>query len=229
MSYSYLAPASEDELCEALRTARQPMAVIGGGTMVIPRITFGQETPATVLDLSKVHLDGVGQADGITTVGAMTPYRSLHQFDGDPTIARLLHKVALVVTGGPQIRNRGTVGGSASFANPGSDIPGALAALGARFELRSPSGSRTLPFTEFFVGPFTTGLEADEVLVSISFASPLAACGYYKFKLSQSSWPIVTAASILQTDDRLRVALGGLAGRPVVLQLDRPDRVDDAA
>lgn len=222
MSYSYLAPRDGEELDEALRTAKGPMTVIGGGTVIIPRITFGQETPTTVLDLSKANLDGVGVEDGLTILGAMTTYRALNRFDGDPTVARLLHKVANVVTGGPQIRNRGTVGGSASYANPGSDIPGALTALDARCELRSPDGIRNVPISEFFVGPFTTCLHSNEALTSIAFPSPVAACGYYKFKLSQSSWPIVTAASILKADGKIQVAVGGLAGVPVLLQLDYP-------
>jgi CO/xanthine dehydrogenase FAD-binding subunit len=227
-AFEYLAPADDDELVACLQQARTPVTVIGGGTMVVPEITFGQVVPGTVLDLSRAGLVGISPGDGHVLVGAMTTYRQLCEHDGRAPHLPLLPEVALGITGGPQIRNRGTVGGSAAYGNPSSDVPATLAALEARLRLRSPQGTRTVGTDDFFLGAFRTCRRPDEVLVAIEVPSrPRTAHGYYKLKLSQSSWPIVTAATVVQPDRRLRVAVGGLAAVPVVLQLDRPADASD--
>jgi CO/xanthine dehydrogenase FAD-binding subunit len=143
----------------------------------------------------------------------------------------LLTEVAAGITGGPQIRNRGTVGGSASYANPSSDVPACLAVLGARLRLLSPSGTRVVPVADYFVGPFRTVRREDEVLVAIELpADGIRRTGYLKLKHSQSSWPIVTAAAVELGDGAWRVAIGGAADVPVSIEVDSPDAgTDDRA
>lgn len=189
--------------------------VVGGGTMVVPDLTHGKVSPATVVDLSQAGLDGLTRGGG-WVIGSMVTYTGL-EHAGVP----LLSRVARGITGGPQIRNRGTAGGSASYANPSSDVPACLVALGARLRLACAGGVREVAAAEFFLGAFRTVREPDEVLTEILVPEVTVATGYLKFKLVEGSWPIVTAATVARPT-ALRVVLGGAAAVPVAVELDPP-------
>ncbi|OLF14097.1 hypothetical protein BLA60_02735 [Actinophytocola xinjiangensis] len=189
--------------------------VVGGGTMVVPELTHGRVDPPAVVDLSHAGLDGLTRAGG-WVVGAMVTYTALERAD-----VPLLSRVARGITGGPQIRNRGTAGGSASYANPSSDVPACLVALDARLRLASVRGVREVAAAEFFLGAFRTVREPDEVLTEILLSDVDGKIGYLKFKLVEGSWPIVTAATVARPT-AVRVVLGGAAAVPVAVELDPP-------
>lgn len=205
----------------ALAGADDGTVLLGGSTMVVPDITHGRVQPRTVIDLSRAGLAGISADDAGVTVGAMTTYTELCGDRG--ALVPLLARVAGGITGGPQIRNRGTVGGSASYANPASDMPTCLVALGAKMRLVRDSGTREVPAEDFFLGAFRTVREPDEVL-SAMIIPPLGegATGYLKFKLAESSWPIVTAAALVAPGGRPDVVVGGATATPARLAVDRP-------
>jgi CO/xanthine dehydrogenase FAD-binding subunit len=192
--------------------------VIGGGTMVVPDLP--RTRPEAVVDLSRAGLAGITRGDGGWIVGAMTTYTALER-----SAVPLLATVARGITGGPQIRNRGTAGGSASYANPSSDVPAALVALNARLRLAKAGGMREIPAADFFLGAFRTAREPDEVLTAITVPDTDAAFGYVKFKLVEGSWPIVTAAALV--GETVRVVLGGAAAVPVAIELARSSWRED--
>ncbi|GAA1933675.1 FAD binding domain-containing protein [Nocardioides hwasunensis] len=209
----YARPESLDEAVAAL--ADGDATVVGGGTMVVPDMTHGRTRPAAVVDLCRAGLGGI-EADGTGwTVGAMTSYAVLER-----SLVPLLARVAHGITGGPQIRHRGTVGGSACYANPGSDIPAVLVALRARLLLVGAQGSREVAARDFFRDAFETLRRPDELLATMRVPAVELPFGYHKFKLAEGSWPIVTAACV--AGERLRVAVGGAAAVPLLLDLDRP-------
>ncbi|MGB3441026.1 MAG: FAD binding domain-containing protein [Actinophytocola sp.] len=208
----YLRPADVDGVTAAL--ADGDAVVVGGGTMVVPEMTHGRVRPSAVVDLAKAGLAGITRGDGEWVVGAMTTYTELER-----SAVPLLATVARGITGGPQIRNRGTVGGSASYANPSSDVPAALVALGARLRIAKAGGVREVAAGDFFLGAFRTAREPDEVLTAITVPDTDSGLGYVKFKLAEGSWPIVTAATV--AGPTIRVALGGAAAAPVALELER--------
>src|SRR5438034_798571 len=121
--------------------------------------------------------------------------------------------MAIGITGGGQIQNRGTVGGSACYAFPSSDVPAALVALGATLRLASAGGRREAAAADFFTGAFGADVRPGEVLAEIRIPAPPAGArqGYYKFKLCESSWPIATAACVLGGDGASTLALGGVS------------------
>lgn len=209
----YTRPADVDGVTAAL--ADGDAVVVGGGTMVVPEMTHGRVRPTAVVDLAKAGLAGITRVRGGWVVGAMTTYTELER-----SAVPLLATVARGITGGPQIRNQGTVGGSASYANPSSDVPAALVALDARMHLARHGGERAMTAEDFFLGAFRTVREPDEVLTGITVPDTDAALGYLKFKLVEGSWPIVTAAT-LAGPTTIRVVLGGAAAVPVALELDR--------
>jgi CO/xanthine dehydrogenase FAD-binding subunit len=208
----YTRPSDVDGVTAAL--ADGDAVVIGGGTMVVPEMTHGRVRPAAVVDLTKAGLAGITRVRGGWVVGAMTTYTELER-----SAVPLLATVARGITGGPQIRNRGTVGGSASYANPSSDVPAALVAMEARMHLARCGGERQVAAGDFFLGAFRTAREPDEVLTGIAVPDTDAALGYLKFKLVEGSWPIVTAATL--AGPTIRVVLGGAAATPVALELER--------
>lgn len=218
-NFAYHAPADLGGVTAAL--AGGDAVIVGGGTMVVPDMTHGRTTPGVVVDLSRAGLSGLfPAAGGEVVVGATTTYTQLLR-GGD--LAPLLRRVAGGVTGGPQIRNKGTVGGSACYANPSSEVPAALVALGARMRLASARGVREVAAADFFTGAFTTDRRPDEVLAAVVLPSPDGpAFGYHKLKFSESSWPIATAACV-RGPGGWRVALGGVAATPLLVTLESAD------
>lgn len=224
--FTYEAPETVEDAV-ALLAEEGGATIVGGGTWVVPEMTNGKRTPARIVDLRRARLAGIRSENGSTVIGATTTYRDL--IDSREVAERLpmLRTLALGITGGAQIWNQGTVGGSACYATPASDVPAALVALGARLLAHSASGVREVPAHEFFAGPFETSLAPDEVLAGI-VVGRVEASGYYKFKLCESSWPIVTAAYV-RDDAGERVALGAAQATPVLVELDGSDPADVAA
>ena len=127
------------------------------------------------------------------------------------------------ITGGISIVGQGTIGGSACYANPSSDVPACLLALRARLQLRSIAGTREIDAAEFYRGAFATARRADEILTAIVFPkmSATATCGYQKLKFSMGSWPIVTAAVVAEADTAgrlFRVSLGAASATPILTE-----------
>ena len=232
----YFAPTDLDGVLRALDGADERTVVVGGGTMVVPTMTHGHLVPTVIVDLVRSGLDGVREEDGAIVIGAMTTYSSLlagererRREPGHPL--NLLVRAASGITGGPQIRNKGTLGGSAAYANPSSDVPGCLVALDARVRLASSRGVREVSAAEFYLGAFRTARRPDEVLSALVLPRGTAtAWGYVKFKLVESSWPVVTSAAAVLPGGGLRVGVGGAADRPVPLDLPAPSEgTDDPA
>ena len=227
-------PKTDDELVRYLAGAAEP-ALIGGGTMLMPRIARGEQAPDVLIDLFR--LPGARRLEVTptsTVVGPMVTYADLLRHSNTPP---LLRRIAGTITGGPQIRNQGTLGGSACYANPASDVPTALVASNAVMEIVGADENRLVNAADFFQGPFQTRLQTGEALVSITLP-PIPhhpAFGYCKIKGSESSWPIVTAAALGADDGVLTVVLGAAVTRPVILTFSAIDQtpfdsatIDDA-
>lgn len=189
---------------------------LAGGTVLIPEVVAGRRRPRVVVDLRRSGLDGVGS----TFVGATATYRALSSQPG------LLGAMAKGITGGAQLRNWATIGGSLAFANPSSDAPAVVLALEATVVARSARGERRLAAGDFFLDAFRTALAADELLIGFEFP-PGDGFGYHKLKFGESSWPVVTAAAS-RRDGRLRVAVGGAAAVPFVVAVESVADVEEA-
>jgi carbon-monoxide dehydrogenase medium subunit len=142
---------------------------LAGGQSLIPMMNFRLAQPAVLVDLNKVselfsiHPD----EDGGLILGAMTRH---NQVERSPLVAErapLIHETMPNIAT-PQIRSRGTFGGSIAHADPSAELAAVSVALGARFRLRSQNGERWVPADEFFVSMFTTLIEPDELLVEVA-------------------------------------------------------------
>jgi carbon-monoxide dehydrogenase medium subunit len=197
---TFLVPRTVDEALDLLAESGTWPVLLAGGTHVMSRLQGGPQHGSWI-DLSGINgFDGIRVSDSGTVLGPAVSYTTLL----DPMQRRtptLLRQIAAGITGGPQIRNQGTIGGSACYANPGSDVPTGLVALGARMHIASRArGPRSLPAAEFFTGPFLTTLSADELLTAVAIDRDAAndSWGYVKLKSAESSWPVAVAAARLQ-------------------------------
>jgi len=170
--FEYVAPRSLSEALDAIDRFEQSgtdSKLLAGGQSLLPVMNFRLAQPAALIDLNGVgELDFLRQhPDGTLRIGAMTRQRNLEREPGVAHHAPLLAE-ALPWVAHPQIRNRGTLGGSLAHADPAAELPTVTLALDARYRLLSSRGERWLEARQFFTGLFSTALEAGEILVEIA-------------------------------------------------------------
>jgi aerobic carbon-monoxide dehydrogenase medium subunit len=216
--FAYRSPAS---VAEAVGLLGEQSMVLAGGTWVVPAMNRGDARPAVVVDLRRAGLGGISLASGIVRVGATCTYADLLASEVVARHLPLLAAMAAGVTGGRQIHNQGTLGGSVAAARPSSDAPAVLVALGGRVVVAGADGERRVEARDFFHGPERTALGHRGLLVALEFPSAAGqGSGYVKLKHGHGSWPIATAAVLLgppAEDSWATITLGGLAGTPVVV------------
>src|SRR5580765_529663 len=159
-----LTPRSLEEALR-LKAERSDAVPIQGGTDVMVELNFDRGRPAVLLNLNEVaELRGWSREDGKVWLGAGLTYAEAME----PRLAEALPALAEAsrTVGGPQIRNRGTIGGNLGTSSPAGDALPPLLVYGAEVELASTRGSRTVPLVEFLVGPKRNTLEPDELIVA---------------------------------------------------------------
>ena len=170
--FDYYAPTTVDEALAHLAEHGYDAKVLAGGQSLIPMLNFRLAQPAVLVDLNNIdELFFIRpDEDGGLRMGAMTRQASAEReqlvAERAPLVRETIPYVAY-----PQIRSRGTVGGSLAHADPSAELVAVSMALGARFLLRSQSGEQWVPATEFYVGLFTTILEPDQLLVEIALSA----------------------------------------------------------
>lgn len=177
--FKYYAPTTVDEALAHLAEHGYDAKPLAGGQSLVPLLNFRLAQPAVIVDLNNVsELFYIRAADdGGLRLGAMTRQR---QVEHDPLVAErapLLYETMPHIAY-PQIRNRGTIGGSLAHADPAAELAAVSVALDGRFRLRSQAGARWVPANEFFIGLFTTVLEPDELLVEVALPPMPPHSGY---------------------------------------------------
>jgi carbon-monoxide dehydrogenase medium subunit len=154
--------------------------------------------PAVLVDIGRLDdLSYVRSADGQVRIGALTRHHDLATSDEVREQVPLLAHIAGQI-GDPQVRHRGTIGGSIAHGDPASDLPAALLALRGTLVARGPGGEREIPADDMFTGFLETALAPDEVLTEIRVpAVGNAAWGFQKFVRRAQDWAIVGCAAIL--------------------------------
>jgi carbon-monoxide dehydrogenase medium subunit len=165
--FDYIVPGTLEEALDAARQGGSEAKFLAGGQSLVPAMNFRIAQPALLIDLNRIpDLDHIRrQTDGLH-LGAMARQRAL-EFDPQVAEAAPLLAEAVPFIAHPQIRNRGTVGGSLVHADPAAELPVLAVALGARLRARSTDGERWIAADEFFQGMFTTALAPQEMLVEI--------------------------------------------------------------
>jgi aerobic carbon-monoxide dehydrogenase medium subunit len=209
--FDYIAAESAEHAIELLAEHGDDAKVLAGGHSLLPMMKLRLATPELLVDIGGLaELAGVSTADGDLVVGATTRHADLAASELVRAEAPLLAYAASQV-GDPQIRHRGTIGGSLAHADPAADLPMALVALGGTVVLQGPAGTRTVGADDFFQGYFETALTPDELLTAIRIPRrPGVPWGYQKFVRRANDWAIVGVAAI---DGR--IALANMGPRPL--------------
>jgi carbon-monoxide dehydrogenase medium subunit len=215
--FEYAAPSTVEEALSLLNGSSEEARALAGGQSLVPLLNMRFARPTLLVDLGHIaSLDGIEQRNGHARIGAMTRQRVLETDPGIrdrfPLLAEAAELIAHVA-----IRTRGTVGGSLAHADPAAELPPATIVLGARFVIRAADGTtRTVPATEFFLGPFTTAVEAGELLEAVELDAPPPGTGTAFVELARvhGAFALVGVAALVGLDsrgyvERARVALCG--------------------
>jgi len=197
--FRYIAAASLEHALSLKAEHGDDAKFLAGGQSLMPAMNFRLARPAVLIDINEIKdLAGIRPSAAATRVGPVTRYRTLQR---DAAFARdfALIGEALPHIAHPQIRNRGTIGGNLSHADPASELPAIALALGARFKVRTATRERWIEASDFFVGALTTDLQADEMLVEIELPrpKPRTGCCFMEIARRRGDFAIVGVAVMM--------------------------------
>ncbi len=223
--FEYTRPSSLDEAIGALAEGGEDAKLLAGGHSLLPLMKLRLAVPTLLVDLQAVPgLHGIARENGSFRLGAMTTHAELEHA---PELG-LLSKVAATIAD-PQVRHRGTLGGSLAHGDPASDELAVMLATEASMTLQGAGGAqRTVPAGEFFVDYLTTAVEPGEVMTEIRMpALDGYGFGYQKFNRRQEDWAMAAVCAAVSVQDGVvadvRVGLTHMASTPL-----RARAVEDA-
>jgi carbon-monoxide dehydrogenase medium subunit len=185
--FEYHAPESAAEAVGLLREHGGDAKPLAGGQSLIPMLALRLTRFEHLVDLNRAtDLQGITRSNGDVRIGAMTRQSTVEKDAGIAADVPLLARATPLI-GHFQIRNRGTVGGSLAHADPASEYPAVAMALGARFEVQNPSGTRTVEADDFFTSTWTTALDVDDLLTAVRFPAWSEASGARRGRSGPSS------------------------------------------
>src|SRR5271165_7438581 len=205
--FDYVVAESATHALDLLAQHGDDAKLLAGGHSLLPMMKLRLAQPDVLVDIGGLtELAGVSVDGDDLVVGATTRHADLAASELVRAEAPLLAYAASQV-GDPQIRHRGTIGGSLSHADPAADLPMALVALAGTVELQGPGGTRTVSADDFFQGFFETAMQPDEMLTAVRVpARPGVPWGYQKFVRRSNDWAIVGVAAV---DGRIALASMG--------------------
>ncbi|MBL8091566.1 MAG: xanthine dehydrogenase family protein subunit M [Anaerolineales bacterium] len=166
-SFDYYAPNTIEEVLDLKHQHGDDAKFLAGGQSLVPAMNFRIVQPSALIDLNRVNeLSFIKEDKNVIRVGAMARERHLEFDSSIKKYTPLLHE-AVPFIAHPQIRNRGTIGGSIVNADPAAELPVLMIALNARLKAKNKNAERWIDAKDFFAGMFTTALKPDEVLVEI--------------------------------------------------------------
>ena len=204
--FDYFSPATVEEALALLVEHGGDAKPLAGGQSLIPAMNFRLARPAVLVDLNRIaELAYVRAASGGVAIGAMTRQRAVERSDDVARAAPLVAE-AMPSIAHPQIRNRGTMGGSIAHADPSAELPAVMLALDARFRAKSATGERSIPAGEFFKGMLETALAPGELLVEIAVPQLPARSGtaFLEMARRHGDYALVGIAVIVTLDPRGR-------------------------
>jgi carbon-monoxide dehydrogenase medium subunit len=212
----------------ALELLREPDAkAIAGGQSLLPVMKLRIARPSLVVDISRLELGGVEERNGAVHIGPLTTWTELAEAEL-PAGLEAITECARGI-GDLQVRNLGTIGGSTVHADPASDMPAVLLALGAGVAIRSLDGVREMPLVDILLGPFTTVLGTQELVTDVAVPAPGAGSGsaYASVEHPASGFALVGAAALAGPGGET-VALTGVGATPFVLAGDTREAIATA-
>lgn len=221
--FDYVAPGGVEEALSTLSdltSSGKDVKVLAGGQSLLPVLRLRMAAPEVVVDLGRIaELRGVREDGDVLAIGAMTTHDTMTR---DPLVRQhaLLLALAAETVADPQVRHRGTFGGSLAHADPAGDMPAPALALDASMVIAGSSGRRTVPAAEFFTDLFTTAIGEDELLVEVRVPKHTGwGAAYEKFHRVAQAWSIVGVAAAVRVEGgsiaEARVALTNMGSVPL--------------
>jgi len=201
--FEYHAPDSLEQALDLMSQTAGESKILAGGQSLVPAMNFRIVQPGVLIDLNRVReLSYICEDGNLIRVGAMARERHL---EFDPVIARHTPLLAEAVPfiAHPQIRNRGTIGGSLVNADPAAELPVLMLALSARLKAKSVSGERWIEAHDFFAGMFSTALAPDEILVEIElpFMPPRTGWSFMEVAPRAGDYALMGLAALVTLDE----------------------------
>ncbi len=216
-TFDYARAGSVSEAVSLLQQHGDDAKLLAGGHSLIPAMKLRLSAPALLIDVTGIDaLKEISASDGRLHLGALVTHRQVEHSDVVRAKCRVLSQAAALI-GDPQVRNRGTIGGSLAHADPSADYPALVLALNAQIEATGPNGSRTIAGEDFFTGLFETALEEGEVITKVSFPvlGEGEAAAYQKFANAASRYALVGVAAWVKmsggTAEAVRLGVTGAA------------------
>jgi carbon-monoxide dehydrogenase medium subunit len=211
-AFDYEVAESVDHAIELLR-ADEDAKLLAGGHSLIPALRLRIARPSKLVDLGRLkELSYVRDAGTQLAIGALTRHKDVRD---DPLLQEHCPIVSTTagVIGDPQVRHRGTIGGSLVHGDPASDLPAVILALGGELTIAGADGERTVPAAEFFRGVFETAVGPGEVLTEVRVPKLGASTGWSYLKLNRRAqdWATVGVAALVHRDN------GNIAGASIAL------------
>jgi carbon-monoxide dehydrogenase medium subunit len=193
-AFEYVAPESLDEALAALRDGGEDAKVLAGGHSLIPLMKLRLATPSLLVDLRRVPgLSGIQREDGSWRIGAMTSH---YEVSGG---GLGLASAAAGTIADPQVRYRGTLGGSLAHGDPASDMPAVVLAAEGAVTVRGPSGQREVAAADLFQEFLTTAVGEGEILTEVRLpALEGYGFGYQKFNRRNEDWAMVAVCALVK-------------------------------
>lgn len=215
-TFDYHRAESVDEAVGLLAEYGDDAKLLAGGHSLLPLMRLRMAAPGVLVDIGRIgDLSYVEDDGGEIRIGALTRH---HDLAGSALVQERVPLLAEVTgqIGDPQVRHRGTIGGSVAHGDPASDQPAALLALRASMVARGPQGERTIAADDFFTGFLETALAPDEVLVEVRIPAAATPAGwaFRKFNRRAQDWAIVAVAAVLN-DGTPGVGLVNMGATPV--------------
>jgi aerobic carbon-monoxide dehydrogenase medium subunit len=207
--FEYHRPDSVEEALQLLSQYGDEAKVLAGGQSLIPVMKLRLAAPAHLIDIGRLGMDSIAEADGRLAIGALARHRDLERSELLKARYPVMAAAAPLISD-PIVRNLGTIGGSLCHADPAGDWGSVMLALQASVVLRSGRGERELPISEFLEDTFTTALEPDEILTEVRVPQPAGSSGgtYLKMERKVGDFATVAVAIHLSLSDGTIVRAG---------------------
>ena len=214
-AFDYVRAGSADEALSLLQQHGDDAKLLAGGHSLLPLMKLRLATPGVLVDVGRIkELSFIEDRGDVIAVGALTRHRDVESSsllrDKLPLLANAASHV-----GDPQVRHRGTLGGTLAHGDPASDLPAVALALGASIVVRGSGGEREVPATDFFKGFLETALAPDEMITEVRFPAVAGAgWSFQKFVRRAQDWAIVGVAAT-RSNGSAGIALVNMGATPV--------------
>ena len=215
-AFDYVRAGSADEAISLLAEHGDEAKVLAGGHSLVPLMKLRLATPSVLVDVGRVDdLKYIRDEGDHVAIGALTRHREVEISDVlRRDVPILAHATSHV--GDPQVRHRGTIGGSLAHGDPASDLPAVLLALGATLVVQGTDGTREVAADDFFQGFLETAVGEGELLTEIRVPKATGAgWSFQKFNRRAQDWAIVGVACVRRSDDQVGIGLVNMDSRPV--------------